>query len=157
MLWPPCPLTCKMSEVLWTVVPKLVRAWEFPGDLWSELSSVGVGFCLWGGVCLFSTSFHCGSDMQARLEIWSSLVSLGFCVWEQPPEGPGGAELGARAKDGPSGPTEASASQAGLGADMPFRTIPPSAQQAAGAWQHWEGGGVGGILLNPVGYLRPPP
>ena len=41
MLWPPCPLTCRMSEVLWTVVPKLVRAWEFPGDLWSELSSVG--------------------------------------------------------------------------------------------------------------------
>lgn len=53
MLWPPCPLTCKMSEVLWTVVPKLVRAWEFPGDLWSELSSVGVGFCLWGGVVCF--------------------------------------------------------------------------------------------------------
>lgn len=42
-----------MSEVLWTVVPKLVRAWEFPGDLWSELSSVGVGFCLWGGLFVF--------------------------------------------------------------------------------------------------------
>lgn len=116
-----------------------------------------MGFCgAFLFVCLFFTIFYNGSDIQVKLEIWSSSVRLGFWAWGQSPEGLDGAELKARAKYGCTGPTDAQYQsgrlRAGHATDQNNPTLSPLfAESGRYLVKCWEVGGVGGVLPAPAG------